>query len=583
MAGNNKYDDMSALTALNYAKNNHLLLPDIQREYCWDISEIERLFESMVDDYPVGSCIFWKTNKKTINNEKPNLYYFLRDFKQGVSKNEKAPEAINEDGDYYIVLDGQQRITSMNIALYGSYAYYKGGRGHNRSNPKSWVKKELYYDLGYYEEKEEDDEKPSKRFTFLTEDESKVGNFYKVKTLLTYDTNEDFLEWMISQKFNKESRRELSTLYKRLHNSQENGLVHYYCIYEDSYDKALDIFVRVNSTGRKLTKSDLLFSTLIDDWKEGKDNIETLLATMNSKGDGFRFSRDFLMRLCLVLVDANTNLKINSLTNETIQKIRSNWALINSSLDSMSSMLANIGICNENLTSYNATMPLAYYLYKGGEIKDANAKKETRKFLSVSLAKRLFGVASNDALNSTRNALKDLDCKHTPFSLGLFSSITLTGGRTFTVTENDIDYWLDNYEKGQNTYILLSLLYPNLKLSQVAFHQDHCHPYIGFETKAIKDLKLSDDVIKDWQRKRNLLPNLQFLEGCENESKNKTPLKEWVKAGNDFKYHPDGVSLELKDFETFFVQRRKLIKIELMKIFELPIPSKKENEPQCTA
>ena len=94
---------------------------------------------------------------------------------------------------------------------------------------------------------------------------------------------------------------------------------------------------------------------------------------------------------------------------------------------------------------------------------------------------------------------------------------------------------------------------------------------------------MSEDVIKDWQRKRNLLPNLQFLEGCENESKNKTPLKEWVKAGNDFKYHPDGVSLELKDFETFFVQRRKLIKIELMKIFELPIPSKKENEPQCTA
>lgn len=578
MPGNNKYDDMSALMALDFAKNQHLLLPDIQREYCWDISEIERLFESIVDDYPVGSCIFWKTNKKTINKEKPNLYYFLRDFKQGESKNEKAPEVINEDGDYYIVLDGQQRITSLNIAIYGAYTYYKGGRGHNRSNPKSWVKKELYYDLGYYEEKEQDDEKSSKRFAFLTEEEAKTGNFYKVKALLTYDTNDDFLEWMIKQNFNKESRSELSTLYKRLHNSQENGLVHYYCIYEDSYDKALDIFVRVNSTGRKLTKSDLLFSTLIDGWKEGKDNIENLLATMNSKGDGFRFSRDYLMRLCLVLVDANTNLKINSLTDETIKKIRGNWALINSSLDSMSTMLASIGICNENLASYNATMPLAYYMYKGGEIKDINAKKEARKFLSVSLAKRLFGVASNDALNSTRNALKDLDCKRTHFSLSLFSNITLTGGRTFTVTENDIDYWLDNYEKGQSTYILLSLLYPNLKLSQVAFHQDHCHPYAAFETKTIKDLSLSENTIKEWQRKRNLLPNLQFLEGSENKSKNKTPLKKWVELGNDFKYHPNGISLELKDFEIFFAQRRKLIKNELMRIFELPISNEIEDK-----
>ncbi len=565
----NKYDDMSALTALKYVKNKNLLLPDIQREYCWDISEIERLFESIVDDYPVGSCIFWKTNKKTINEQKPSLYYFLRDFKQGESKNEKAPEAINEDGDYYIVLDGQQRITSLNIALNGSYTYYKGGRGHNRSNPKSWIKKELYYNLGYYEGKEEDDEKPSKRFIFLTEEESKNGNFYKIKGLLTFDTNEDFLEWMISQNFNKESRRELSTLYKRLNNSQENGLIHYYCICENSYDNALDIFVRVNSTGRKLTKSDLLFSKLIDGWQNGREKIETILATMNSKGDGFQFSRDYLMRLCLVLVDANTNLKINSLTETTTKQIQNNWELISASLDSMSSVLASIGICNEYLTSYNATMPLAYYIYKGGEIKDSKSKEEARKFLSVSLAKRLFGVASNDALNSTRKAFKDIDCKNTSFSLDLFSNIMLTGGRTFTVSENDIDYWLDNYEKGPNTYILLSLLYPNLKLNQVSFHQDHCHPYAGFETKTLKDLDLNEETIIKWQRKRNLLPNLQFLEGSENESKNKTPLKEWVKNGNDFKYHPNGVSLELKDFDDFFEKRRKLIKDELLEVFGL--------------
>ena len=40
----NKYNDMSALSALNYAKNRFLVLPDIQREYVWEFSEIERLF-----------------------------------------------------------------------------------------------------------------------------------------------------------------------------------------------------------------------------------------------------------------------------------------------------------------------------------------------------------------------------------------------------------------------------------------------------------------------------------------------------------------------------------------------------------
>ncbi len=73
--------------------------------------------------------------------------------------------------------------------------------------------------------------------------------------------------------------------------------------------------------------------------------------------------------------------------------------------------------------------------------------------------------------------------------------------------------------------------------------------------------------MKEWQKKRNLLPNLQFLEGSENEHKNKTPLIQWVSEGNTFAYRPEGISLEFKDFDEFFKQRRKLIKIELATIF----------------
>ena len=112
MADSNKYIDMSAKEALKLAKDKYLLLPDIQREYVWSMEDIEKLFESIVDGYPIGSCIFWKTNKKTLNAEKPNLYFFLREFKREESKNEKASEMFGEEGDYYIVLDGQQRITS---------------------------------------------------------------------------------------------------------------------------------------------------------------------------------------------------------------------------------------------------------------------------------------------------------------------------------------------------------------------------------------------------------------------------------------------------------------------------------------
>ncbi len=570
MIATNRYEDMSALDALKFAKNGNLLLPDIQREYVWKIEEIEKLFESIADDYPVGTCIFWKTNRKTINDDKPNLYYFLRDYVKDKSKNARVPEILSEEADYYIVLDGQQRITSLNIALYGSYKFYKGGRGNAYDNPKSWLTKELYYDLDYYKDTEIDDENPKKRFVFLTVEESKTGNFYKVKNILAFDELYKLIGDMILKQFDEKASDDLIVLFQRLHDSSSKGIIHYYCIAENDYDEALDIFVRVNSTGRKLAKTDLLFSTLINDWKDGKENIENVIATMNSKGDGFNFTRDYVMRLCLVLVDADTNLKINSLTQTTIESIRSNWNAISYALDKMSSILAKIGLNNGNLTSYNATMPIAYYLFKGGKLESDNDMKEVRKFLSVSMAKRLFGVASNNALNSTRNTLKSINCKKTSFTLSLFNDVTLTGGRTFKVDEKmDIDYWLDNYEKGQNTYILLSLLYPNLKLSQVSFHQDHCHPYIEFDNKNIASLGLTQEKVADWQKKRNLLPNLQFLEGSENESKNKMPLKQWVANGNDFKYHPVGISLELKDFDIFFEKRRELIKKELKAIFEI--------------
>lgn len=585
MADSNKYVDMSAKEALKLAKDKFLLLPDIQREYVWGMDDIEKLFDSIVDGYPIGSCIFWKTNKKTINKEKPNLYYFLREFEAGISKNEKAPEVFGEEGDYYIVLDGQQRVTSLNIALYGSYTSYKGGRGRSKSDPKFWIRRDLYYNIDFYKkdvDEEKDDENPPKRFSFLTEDDVKAGHYFKVKNLLVFDDVNDLLRKLIADGYDKMVQDDLTKLLTRIISSNTDGLIHYYCISENSYDEALDLFVRVNSTGRKLSKSDLLFSTLIDGWKDGKKNIENILKTVNSKGDGFNFTRDYLMRLMLVLVDAPTNLKIESFGKKTIQKIRDDWGYLSQALENMVDMLESIGLSDGFLTSYNATMPLVYFLYKGGTFKTEDDKKEARKFLSISMAKRLFGVASNDALRSTRSALQLIDCKKTAFNLSLFDSVTLIGNRTFKVDETDVDYWLDNYVIGKNTYVILSLLYPKLKLSQVSFHQDHCHPFVSFENKQIKPLGLTDEKVQEWQYKRNLLPNLQFLEGRENESKNKTPLKQWISDGNSIEFMPAGVSLEQKDFDVFFEERRKLIKAELVKIFNITI-SATSSVPTTTA
>ena len=46
--------------------NNKYVLPSIQREYVWDTEQIETLFDSLMQDYPIGAFLFWEIEKSRI-------------------------------------------------------------------------------------------------------------------------------------------------------------------------------------------------------------------------------------------------------------------------------------------------------------------------------------------------------------------------------------------------------------------------------------------------------------------------------------------------------------------------------------
>ena len=129
--------------------------------------------------------------------------------------------------------------------------------------------------------------------------------------------------------------------------------------------------------------------------------------------------------------------------------------------------------------------------------------------------------------------------------------------------------------------MVLSLLYPNLRFGQVKFHQDHIHPDSIFKNSELLKQEIPKERWNDWQEMKDKLPNLQLMEGKENESKNKTPFKEWLNSKNSdgianvpdinkFKmdnYLPD-VSLDFKAFEDFYKSRKNLLKLELKKVLQ---------------
>lgn len=66
-------------------------------------------------------------------------------------------------------------------------------------------------------------------------------------------------------------------------------------------DDVVEVFIRANSGGTRLGKSDLLFSLLSSTRSNADDRMEELLSSLNAHG--FAFDRDFIMKTCLVLLD----------------------------------------------------------------------------------------------------------------------------------------------------------------------------------------------------------------------------------------------------------------------------------------
>lgn len=561
------YEKKNIRAVIEEINSRKIYLPAIQRKYVWDDDQITRLMDSIMLGYPIGTFLFWKVRKSIINKKEYSMYEFIKDFhERDVYKNPSAPQPFpigSDEETIWAVLDGQQRLTSLYIALQGSMSRKLPNK--RWKNDDAFPIKELYLDLHSQRTDEED---ISYEFKFLTQEEAKKQKddklWYLVKDILKYSQDELVTDLIIPNGWasDKVAMKNISLLHTRLVGDE---IINYFEVQTDSIDSVLDIFVRVNSGGTVLSKSDLLFSTIVSHWDKARDEIDKLLAEINKIGEGYKFSNDFVMRTCLYVLDMSVTLKVETFKKESVLKIKNNWENIRKAIKDTVDLLNEFGFNSENIISYVAVSPMVYYLFKGGNF-DAESKSELRKYIVISQVRQVFGAATNSALTSIREALKAAPTDS--FKMGNLLKVRFTGERTLRYTSEEIDAMFDTYEIGAYTFMLLSLLYPNLKYSQKGFHQDHMHPYAGFEESKIANLKLPDgsiidDVRKDeWRRRRNTLANLQLLEGRENERKNATPLVDWIKVidnSENAKYMPSDSSFELSHFEDFMDKRQKLM------------------------
>jgi len=118
------------------------VLPAIQREFVWGTGQIRALFDSLMRGYPIGAFLFWNIDEAHVGDF--TFYEFITDYHE--KNNPHAPIAhVAKGKGITAILDGQQRLTALNVGLYGSHAEKLPRLWWN--NPDAFPKKRMYLNL----------------------------------------------------------------------------------------------------------------------------------------------------------------------------------------------------------------------------------------------------------------------------------------------------------------------------------------------------------------------------------------------------------------------------------------------------
>ena len=104
---------MNIVSLLNQIESEEIVLPAIQRDFVWGERKIQMLMDSIMRSYPVGIVLMWETYN--------DIQY--RHFDRFATRGAQTNFLNNTDKNRLkVVLDGQQRLQSLYVALYGTLA-----------------------------------------------------------------------------------------------------------------------------------------------------------------------------------------------------------------------------------------------------------------------------------------------------------------------------------------------------------------------------------------------------------------------------------------------------------------------------
>ncbi len=401
------------------------------------------------------------------------------------------------------------------------------------------------YQFEFHAKTPENDEK---RFWF------KVGDILELKSVVNYVREHELGD--------KESAL-LETLNKAFHDKQ---LISFFEETEKNLNKVLNIFIRVNSGGVKLSYSDLLMSILTASFSSDiREKMNGLVDALKDKGFP-NVGQDQVLKTCLLLIGKDTTFELKNFNKKNIKEIEDNWEKITDSIYNAVKLLENFGYAGYLGSAYILSS-LAYFYFLNSKMNESD-KEQALKFVRNAQITSYFSNSTDAKLSVIAHSMKEAQtfeqfrqklAKHEKNPLEI----------TNEIIEKKVLY--SQYGDSQ-VFPILQILYPNLNYKTTIFHIDHIYPKSKFNEK---NKKLN----KDFYNCKNYLFNLQLLEGAENiAKKDKDPevwLKEEYKNEQDIEeykkrnYIDPTLKLEWENIKEFREKREEVI-IKTLKEVLLP-------------
>ncbi len=520
-------------------------LPNIQRPFVWSEEQMCRLFDSILREYPISTLLVWKT-KSEIRHRK-----FIEDYHTRLKLTDfYRPENTNKK---CLVLDGQQRLQSLFIGLRGSY----DGR-------------ELYLDIHSGEVSAPDDMKY--RFKFLDPSQASFP-WIKFKDIVFSTKNSLALSQSLiasagrtlTQEESEKIAEHVSIVFKTFHSDdgiayQELDGIENQQLYTE--DDVVEIFIRANSGGTRLGKSDLLFSLLSSTWDEADKEMELLLEELNAQG--FAFTRDFVLKTCLTLLDQGAQYEVSKFRKPGVrEQIEQKWVEISDAIKDVYDFVRGKTYIrgDKAMPSYLVLIPLVYFRYHYPSLwKEA---KEIDTYLIRSLLTGAFSGTPDRLIDDCVKKINELKA----FEVDQIFDVIRSQGRSLELTSDK--FWLMGY--GSDTiHLLFNLWYRDFNYTPAydgnSPQVDHIFPQS--ELRKVKEInpKTGKKVMKYREAERNQLANCMLLTQQENGSggKSATLPEAWFadKSLDYLEMHliPSNRELWTLDyFEQFIAERKKLI------------------------